>query len=181
MKTEIRISGLGGQGVVLAGHILGKAAAYDGKHVTQTQSYGAEARGSQAKSEILISDQRIGYPLVRKCDLLIAMNQGALEANLTDLKEQAYLILDSTNVQKIPTLSSARVFTIPATETAEKTFGTKTYANMIILGATAKLTRIVTTSSLKKAVNDTTGESSQTNQRALREGEKLAHTKKTRN
>ncbi|MCJ7469430.1 2-oxoacid:acceptor oxidoreductase family protein, partial [Candidatus Bathyarchaeota archaeon] len=56
MKIEIRISGLGGQGIVLAGQILGKAAAYDGKNVVQTQSYGSEARGSAAKSEIVISD-----------------------------------------------------------------------------------------------------------------------------
>ncbi len=73
----MRISGLGGQGVVLAGQILGRAAVYDGKNVVQTQSYGAEARGSTAKSEIIISDGKIGFPMVRKCDVLVAMNQEA--------------------------------------------------------------------------------------------------------
>jgi 2-oxoglutarate ferredoxin oxidoreductase subunit gamma len=173
LKTEIRIAGLGGQGVVLAGHILGKAAAYDGKNVTQTQSYGAEARGSQARSEIIISDSKIGFPLVRKCDILIAMNQEALERNLKNLNPEGILILDSTNVQKTPKLKT-KMFTIPATKTAERAFGTKTYANMIILGAMTKTTRIVSESSLMKAIGETVSkETNQTNQRAFRKGEEL--------
>ncbi|MFQ6086958.1 MAG: 2-oxoacid:acceptor oxidoreductase family protein, partial [Candidatus Bathyarchaeia archaeon] len=60
-RTEVRIAGLGGQGVILAGQILGRAAVYDGKYVVQTQSYGAEARGSAAKSEVIISDEPIKF------------------------------------------------------------------------------------------------------------------------
>ncbi|MCK4435688.1 2-oxoacid:acceptor oxidoreductase family protein, partial [Candidatus Bathyarchaeota archaeon] len=60
-KIEVRICGLGGQGVVLAGRVLGRAAVYDGKKVVQTQSYGAEARGSAAKSEVIIADKKIGF------------------------------------------------------------------------------------------------------------------------
>jgi len=78
-RIEVRICGLGGQGVVLAGQILGRAAVFDGKNVVQTQSYGSEARGSAAKSEIIISDEKIGYPMVRKCDILVAMSQSALD------------------------------------------------------------------------------------------------------
>ncbi|MCK5631177.1 2-oxoacid:acceptor oxidoreductase family protein, partial [Candidatus Bathyarchaeota archaeon] len=79
-RTEVRICGLGGQGVVLAGQILGRAAVYMGKNVVQTQSYGAEARGSTAKSEVIISNDRISFPKVRRCDLMIAMSQPALDA-----------------------------------------------------------------------------------------------------
>jgi 2-oxoglutarate ferredoxin oxidoreductase subunit gamma len=174
LKTEIRIAGLGGQGVVLAGHILGKAAAYDGKNVTQTQSYGAEARGSQAKSEIIISDDQIGYPLVRKCDILIVMNQQALEKNLKDLKPEGTLILDSTNA-RITRRTKTKIIPIPVTETSEKTFGTKTYANMIVLGVIATTIGITSESSLLKAIDETVTKGTiQINQKALRKGEQLA-------
>ncbi|MBE0512420.1 2-oxoacid:acceptor oxidoreductase family protein, partial [Candidatus Bathyarchaeota archaeon] len=118
-RIEVRISGLGGQGVVLAGEILGRAAAYEGKRVVQTQSYGAEARGSAAKSEVIISDSEIGFPKVRKCDVLVAMSQSAVEMHLKDLKEKGVLIVDEDLVKHLPE-TKARVFRIPATKTAEK-------------------------------------------------------------
>ena len=73
-RIEIRISGLGGQGIVLAGQILGRAAVYEGKNVVQKGDYGAEARGSAAKSEVIIYDDKIGFPAVRKCDILVTMS-----------------------------------------------------------------------------------------------------------
>ena len=73
---------------------------YDRKNAVQTQSYGAEARGSATKSEVIISDDRIGFPIVRKCDVLIAMNQEALDKYLKDLKEDGILIADTTNIKK---------------------------------------------------------------------------------
>jgi 2-oxoglutarate ferredoxin oxidoreductase subunit gamma len=81
-RTELRICGFGGQGVVLAGQVLGRAAVYDGWNVVQTQSYGAEARGTTAKSEVIISNSRIGFPAVRRCDILVAMDQEALDVNI---------------------------------------------------------------------------------------------------
>ena len=150
-KTEIRICGLGGQGVVLAGQILGKAAVNHGKNAAQTQSYGAEARGSAAKSELVISDQKIGYPMVRKCDILVAMNQEAVDKNIKDLKEDGTLIVDSTNVSTLPE-TKARTFKIPATETAEREIGAKLYANIIMLGALTKATRIVDETSMVEAL-----------------------------
>ncbi|RLI42851.1 2-oxoacid:ferredoxin oxidoreductase subunit gamma, partial [Candidatus Bathyarchaeota archaeon] len=109
MKVEVRISGLGGQGVILAGQILGRAAVHDGKNAVQTQSYGAEARGSAAKSEVIISDDKIGFPVVRKCDILVAMSQEAVEKNVKDLKEDGILVVDSLMVKNVPKVK-ARVF-----------------------------------------------------------------------
>jgi 2-oxoglutarate ferredoxin oxidoreductase subunit gamma len=152
-KIEVRISGLGGQGVVLAGQILGRAAVYDGKNVVQTQSYGAEARGSIAQSEVIISDDKIGFPMVRKCDILITMNQEALDRHLKDVKEDGVLIVDSTYVKKIPE-TKAKIFKIPATEHAEKAFGDRIYANMLMLGALTKATSIVSEKTMKKAIQD---------------------------
>jgi len=152
-KLEIRISGLGGQGVILAGQILGRAAVYDGKNAVQTQSYGAEARGTTAKSEVITSDGEIGFPATRKCDALIVMNQEATEKNIKDLKEDGILIIDSTNIQKIPEID-AKIFKIPATETAETSFGQKVYANMIMLGALTKITNMISEESMEKAIRE---------------------------
>jgi 2-oxoglutarate ferredoxin oxidoreductase subunit gamma len=153
-KTEVRIVGLGGQGIVIAGQILGRAAAYDRKNAVQTQSYGAEARGSAAKSEVIISDGKIGFPIVRKCDVLIAMSQETLEKNVKDLEENGTLLVDSSIIRDIPE-TSARVFKIPATQTSEKDFGEKLYANMIMLGALVKTTSIVSSNALENSIRDT--------------------------
>jgi len=173
-KIEVRISGLGGQGVVLAGQVLGRAVVYDGKNAVQTQSYGAEARGSMAKSDVIISDGRIGYPAVRKLDVLIAMNQGAVDKYIRDLKDDGTLIVDSTNVGRIPE-TEANIVRIPATEDAEKTFGEKIYANMLILGVLATMTCIVGESAIEKAIEDTVTEKvASVNKHAFRRGKELA-------
>ncbi len=152
-RIEIRIAGYGGQGVVLAGQILGKAAIYDGKNALQTQSYGAEARGSSAKSEVIISDDKINFPAVRKCDILVAMNQESLNKHLGALKENGILIVDSTYVKEIPQ-TKAEVYRVPATENAQKTFGASLYANMVMLGALAKITSLVSVEALEKAIKE---------------------------
>ena len=169
-KTEIRIAGLGGQGVVLAGHILGKAAVKDGLQVVQTQSYGAEARGSAAKSEVILSNQKIGFPVVRKSDILVAMNQTALDKHLADLKEDGILILEPSMIKELPPVK-ARVFKVEATKTAEAEFKSRMYANMVMLGAIAKITKLVSRDSLEKAIKETfSGEAAEKNIAAFRLG-----------
>jgi 2-oxoglutarate ferredoxin oxidoreductase subunit gamma len=153
-RIEVRIAGFGGQGVVLAGQILGRAAVYDGKYAVQTQSYGAEARGSAAKSEVIISDNPIRFPLVRKCDILVAMSQTALDTHLNVLKEKdGVLLVDSGLVEKIPRLK-VKIFRVPATETAEATLKRRIYADVVMLGALTKATRIVSQKAMEKAIKD---------------------------
>lgn len=172
-KTEVRISGLGGQGVVAAGQILGRAAVYDGKNVVQTQSYGAEARGSAAKSEVIISNDKIGFPTVRQSDILVTMSQEALDKYLKDLKEEGVLIVDSTYVKKIPE-TKAKTYKIPATEEAERIFGAKIHANMLILGALTKIIGI-NAKAVEKAVEETLGKKvANTNIEAFRKGRSLS-------
>jgi 2-oxoglutarate ferredoxin oxidoreductase subunit gamma len=174
LKTEVRIAGLGGQGVVLAGQILGKAATYDGKNAVQTQSYGAEARGSMVKSEVKISNGKIGFPAVTKCDVLIAMSREALDKNLKDLKTGGTLIIDSTAVKTPEPRVETRIFRISATESAKKIFGAKVYANMLMLGALAKAARIVSDRSMEKAIRDATEKrTANVNLRAYRKGKEL--------
>lgn len=169
-RTEIRIAGLGGQGVVLAGHILGKAAVNDGLHVVATQSYGAEARGSAAKSEVIISDQKIGFPMVRKSDVLVAMSQTALDKNLKDLKENGVLVIEEDMVKQVPSVQ-ARVFKVAATKTAETQFKSKMFANMVMLGAATKIAGLVTLRGVEKAIRDSfPGETGEKNVAAFRAG-----------
>lgn len=147
------MGGSGGQGIVLAAQILGKAAVLDGKNVVQTQAYGAEARGSLAKSEVIMSDCKIGFPAVRKPDILVAMSQEALDKLLKDLKEDGTLIVDSTNAARTPE-TKAEIHNIPMTETAKKTFGEAIYTNMIMLGVFIKITNLVTVHSMERTIKE---------------------------
>ena len=166
-RIEVRISGLGGQGVVLVGEILGRAAVYDGKNAVQTQDYGAEARGTAAKSEVIISDGKIGFPKVIKCDILVAMSQSAVEIHLKDLKKNGILIVDEDMVKHLPK-TKAKVFKIPATKTAE------TYANVVMLGSLAKITGIVKEKAIEKAITNSVPETArEANIKAFKEGLKL--------
>jgi len=172
-RAEIRIAGLGGQGVVLAGQILGRAAVYDGKHVVQTQSYGAEARGSAAKSEVIISDEKIGFPIVRKCDVLVAMNKTAMDKHKKDLKEDGILIVEE-DVENMLSDIVAKVFKVPATKTAEAELKSKIYANVVMLGALTRIAGLVSKAAVEKAIVDSVSkEAQEKNINAFRIGFKL--------
>ena len=94
-RTEIRIAGFGGQGVVLSGVLLGNAAVlHDGRHAVQTQTYGAAARGGAARSDVIISEKHIVYPRVMQPDIMIAFTLEALNKYRNDLKKDALLIID---------------------------------------------------------------------------------------
>lgn len=172
-RTEIRIAGSGGQGVVLAAQILGKAAVLDGKNAVQTQAYGAEARGSLSRGEVIISDGKIHFPSVRESDILVAMNQESLNVFIKYVKQTGILIVDSSNVTEIPE-TKAEVHKIPFTETAKKAFGEVIYANIIMLGVLAKITGVVTEQAIERAlIESVPKKTAATNLRAFRKGLQL--------
>jgi 2-oxoglutarate ferredoxin oxidoreductase subunit gamma len=149
-RYEIRLSGSGGQGLILMGIILAEAIGiYDGKYVAQTQSYGPEARGGYSKSEVVVSDEEIDYPKAMKLDLLLAMNQKSCDEFYPDLKPDGLLIVDSTFVAQLPT---PKVFRIPFTRMARETFKKEVVANIIALGALSQLSPIVTPKAIESAV-----------------------------
>jgi len=148
-RYEIRLSGSGGQGLILAGVILAEAAIIDGKNVVQTQSYGPEARGGASRSEIVMSQGEIYYPETTKLDLLLAMSQEACDKYHYDLKEDGLLIVDSSLVSYIPT-SYAQGF--PFTRLAKERLGRGVVANIIALGALVGLTHILSPKALEEAV-----------------------------
>lgn len=149
-RYELRLSGSGGQGLILAGLILAEAGGiYDNKNVTQTQSYGPEARGGASKSEVVISESEIDYPRVTHPDLLLALTQEACDKYCGDLREEGILIVDSFRVKRVPSL---KAFSIPITQIAKKEVGRELVANIVALGIITELTGVVSREALEKAV-----------------------------
>jgi len=149
-RYDIRFSGSGGQGIVLAAMVLAEAAAIgDGSHVCQTQSYGPEARGGTCQAEVVLSKRPIDYPRAMKLDLLLAMNQASCDAHFSDLKPEGLLVVDAGLVDQIPT---HRAVAIPFSEIAQKEVGKRLVANMVALGAVAHLTKVVSPKAVESAL-----------------------------
>lgn len=149
MRKEIRISGFGGQGVGLAGYILGKALSiYDEMEAVMTQSYGPEARGGASSVNIVVSEGDIAYPFVQSPDILVALSQEAYSKFRPQAKPAALILIDRELVEP---LEDDRVFSIPATRLAED-LGHRIVANMVMLGFFTAVTRIVKRESMEKAI-----------------------------
>ena len=149
VRTEIRLAGEGGQGMILAGIILAEAAAiYDGKQVTQTQSYGPEARGGASKSEVVIADGEIDHPEVLAPDALVALSQEGFTKYAPGVKPGGLLIVDSEKVTNSP----ANAIKIPITRLAFEATGKAITANTVALGILVGLTGVVSPQALEKAV-----------------------------
>lgn len=129
MRKEIRIAGFGGQGIVLAGRILGEAAINSGHKAVQTQSYGPESRGGAARSEVVISDGEIDYPRVVDADILVALSQPGYDKYSSDIKKGTKIIVDSDLVEG----AVKNALSVPFTKTADK-LGKKIVANIVMLG-----------------------------------------------
>lgn len=148
----IRLAGFGGQGIVMAGYILGRAGVLDGANALQTQSYGSESRGGASKSDVIISEDEILDLVPSSLDVLVAMSQPALDEHLRRLKSGGTLIYDSDLVK--PGEVVGKTFGVPATDIAEKKFGRDVVANVIMLGCIAGRTRVVGRDSLRKAISE---------------------------
>jgi len=173
VRHEIRFSGFGGQGIILAAVILGRAAAlYDGKHAVQTQVYGPEARGGASMSAVIIDDQPILFPEVILPDIFVIMSQEGFERYGTDAPIDSVMILDPDMVRSRP---RCRYHEIPATSVAKNTLGKVIVANIVMLGAMVQATAVVSTSSIEKAVLDSVPKGTEgLNQKAIRKGFELA-------
>lgn len=171
-RWTIRFGGFGGQGIVLSSVVFGLAAVHDGKFVCQRASYGAEARGGKCKSEVIISDEEISYPLIDELQILVIMSQQAIESYLSELKSSGLLIIDPDMVDEVKR-RDVRVLKIPAAKTADG-LGNRIVANMIMLGALQAETGIVTKESLHKAMRESVADRFiEINTKALEAGEIL--------
>jgi 2-oxoglutarate ferredoxin oxidoreductase subunit gamma len=172
-RYEVRLSGSGGQGIIVAGIILAEAVGiYEGKEVCQTQAYGPEARGGASKAEVVISDTEIDYPKAIKPDLVLAMNQKACDSYCYDLKPGGLIIVDGTLVKDLPT---PQAIALPFTQIARQELGREMVANIVALGALAKISGIVAVNNLEKAVLARVPKGTEElNRRALAAGVKAA-------
>jgi 2-oxoglutarate ferredoxin oxidoreductase subunit gamma len=151
-RYEVRLSGAGGQGLLLIGKVLAEAAAvYDGKNATQSQSYGPEARGGASKSEVIISDEEIDYPKATDIDFLLCLTQESCDKYVCDLKPGGTLLLDTTFVTTSPE-GDYKVFKAPITNRAKETLGSTTVANVVALGMISALTSVVSSESIESAI-----------------------------
>lgn len=158
MRKDIRIAGFGGQGIILAGIVIGKAAAlHDNLNAVQTQSYGPEARGGASKTEIVISDELIDYPKVQKPDIFVALSQAGLDAYLHDLKDGGILIIDPDMIKEEELLPfveehDIKLYKAPVTRTAVEKIGLKIVANIVMIGAITRMTKVISEEAARQAV-----------------------------
>ncbi|MBW7863391.1 MAG: 2-oxoacid:acceptor oxidoreductase family protein [Candidatus Hydrogenedentes bacterium] len=137
-RFEMRFSGSGGQGLVLAAMLMAEAVgANPQKRVVQTKSYGPEARGGASKSDVVISDDEIYYPKALSLDLLLAMTQEALDKYYPDLKDGGILVVDDMLVSRVP---AGRHYGLPFTQIARERLGNVMVANVVSLGTIAAIT-----------------------------------------
>jgi 2-oxoglutarate ferredoxin oxidoreductase subunit gamma len=150
--AEVRIGGFGGQGVILAGYLLGKAAAlYDGRHAILTQVYGPEARGSACNADVILSDAPIDFPEVEHPSVLAVMSQEAAQLYAPSVSRDGVVLYDRDLVQLEHPDGAHEV---PATAIADQ-LGRRIVANMVMLGFLAAKTNIVSADALKEAIRTT--------------------------
>lgn len=141
-RTDIRISGFGGQGVILCGYIIGKASAiYGAGYGTLTQAFGPEARGSACSAQVVVSDEPINYPYLKKNTVLVCMSQEAYTKFEPDLVDNGILMIDEDLVKPEKVRKKIRIYSIPATRFAEK-LGRKIVLNIVMLGFFTAITEL---------------------------------------
>ncbi|MFH1722048.1 MAG: 2-oxoacid:acceptor oxidoreductase family protein [Candidatus Altiarchaeota archaeon] len=151
-RTEIKIGGFGGQGIILSGYIIGKAAAiYDKKNATLTQAYGPEARGGACSANVIISDDVVDYPKLIAPDILVAMSQEAYSKFFPQLKNDGYLIVEEDLVKTGTIEGNTKFYSIPASKMAEK-IGRRIVANIIMLGFFTAVTGAVSFQAMKESI-----------------------------
>jgi len=156
--TEIRISGFGGQGVILSAIVIGKAGCiFENGYSTMTQSFGPEARGGACSAQVILSNEPILYPYVIRPDILVTMSQEAYSLFTPQLKEDGVLIIeqDLVRVEKLP--PGVRVYGVPATRLAEE-LGKRMVLNIVMVGFFASVTNVLDPEAIRQAVADSVPE-----------------------
>jgi len=150
MRKEIRFAGFGGQGMILAGHIAGKAAAvHEGKEAVLTQSYGPEARGGACSAQLVVDTEDIDYPLVSQPDITVIMSQEAFNKFAKDSKPGSTMIVDQDLVET--DMEGENVYRVPMTRLAEE-MGKRIVANIVMLGAFTAVTGLISKDAMLESV-----------------------------
>ena len=151
-RTEIKIGGFGGQGVILSGYIVGRAAAiYDNKYATMIQAFGPEARGSACSSQIIVSSEPIAYPYITSPEIMVLMSQEAFTKFSPELAPGGLLITEEELVTVRNLRKDLRHLSIPATRIAEE-LGKKMVLNIVMMGFVTSVVDVVGVDAMRKAV-----------------------------
>jgi len=150
-RTEIRITGFGGQGVVLSGYLVGRAwAVHAGKHATMIQSFGPEARGSACSATVTLSDTEVLYPYIRRPDIFVVMSSEGYDKYRDELKDDGILIYERDLVH--PTLKEGQPsYGVSSTRIAES-LGRTIVQNIVTLGFFTAVTKVVSHDQMREAV-----------------------------
>ena len=174
-KIEMRFSGFGGQGVVLASMIYGNALAREGFNVIQTQVYGIEARGGASSGEVIYSENTINHLHVTAPNVLLALSQEACDKYIKDVRSGGIVICDSFYIDALPQRKDIKLYTAPLTEIAMTQMGKEMFTNTISLGFINGIMNNVKPENLMAALVDSVGsKSKEENSRALSIGYKTA-------
>lgn len=175
---EVRLSGSGGQGLILAGIILARAAVIDGHNVTQTQSYGPESRGGYSRADVIISDRDIYFPEAINFNCLLALTQEACDKYLFDLRDTGVLIIDTTFVKNLA-LAAENTYELPFTEITVNELGNPITTNIVTLSFLAKVIGVVSDEALETSIRETVKPAFvEINMKAMKLGFKLAEENK---
>ncbi|MBI5524595.1 MAG: 2-oxoacid:acceptor oxidoreductase family protein [Desulfarculus sp.] len=151
-EKQVVITGFGGQGIVLTGNILGKAATiFDGRHATMTQNYGPEARGGSCSSQVIVSETDIAFPYVEHPQVLVCMSQEGYEKNAPSLRAGGMIVWDSDLVKVGQMDPSWTTLNVPATRIAEE-LGNRMMANIVMLGFLSAVSDVVSVEALRQAM-----------------------------
>jgi 2-oxoglutarate ferredoxin oxidoreductase subunit gamma len=152
LLTEIRVAGFGGQGVILAATVIGKAASiYQGAYATMTQNFGPEARGGSSSAAVVLSGEPIAYPYVAQPDVLVVLSQEAYTRFVPELKPGGTLIIEQDLVRIGALPSGIRLYSVPATRLAEE-LGRRMVLNIVLVGFFGAVTTLLDPQSLRQAV-----------------------------
>ncbi len=152
MKEEIIIAGFGGQGVLSMGKILAYSGIMQDMEVTWMPSYGPEMRGGTANVSVILSDKKIGSPILTKYDTAIILNQPSLDKFEKSVKPGGLLVYDPNGITKLPTRKDIKICKIDAISVAAKLGNARVY-NMVVLGAYLKMKPIVSLENVEKGLH----------------------------
>ncbi len=179
MRKEIRLSGSGGQGLLLIGRILAEAVGiFEGQNVLQSSSYGGQVRGGSSRSDVLICPpgEEIDYPEVMNADILLAMTQEAVDEYGGKVKSEGLVIVDTTFVKQIPELA-VEIIRYPFTLQTKERLGSELPANIVVLAVMAQAGKLVKKESLIETIKKMSPPGKEEmNLRALNFGYELAET-----
>jgi 2-oxoglutarate ferredoxin oxidoreductase subunit gamma len=172
-RCEVRLHGLGGQGIISAGRLIGQAASiHERKEAVMTEDYSPYITGGWSRADIIISDEPIDYPLVTRPNILVAMSQDGFDDNWKSTQPDATIIVEKEMVSTCP-VQDRKLFSVPALNIAEE-LGKRVVANIVVLGFLAAKTHVVSAESLQAAILARYPKAADLNRRAFQRGVELA-------